>query len=196
MMKNLPSSSVGSSFNHLFDCSAVMHYLCHLYHRALLIRLPFLWMFSDNYSSKFGGSELAWEIYFLSSRGSPRIFKGSHQVPWISILSEDENPNFSRPAMLFVACDVIQLFCTSPPKSEQATKTLIEPFPAIYGTFAHTFLMLTSLWCTDQSLVYCSNVRSKCIQLKPCSSQWCTGRKFGAYGIHVAHQRCTFVRSN
>ena len=62
---------------------------------------------SDNYSSKFRGSELAWEIDFLSSRGSPRILKGSHQMPWISTLSEDENLNISRPIMLVVACHMI-----------------------------------------------------------------------------------------
>ena len=85
------------------------------------------------------GSELAWEIHFLFSMGSPRIFKGSHQMPLISTLCEDENPNFSRPAMLVVACDVILLICTSPLKSDLTTKTSIEPFPVIYMTFAYFF---------------------------------------------------------
>ena len=62
--------------------------------------------------------------------------------------SEDENPNCSRPAMLVGACHV--MFCTSLLKSNQATKTLIEPFPVTCATFAQTFSMLDSLWCTDQ----------------------------------------------
>ena len=100
---------------------------------------------TDNYSSKFRRSELAWEIYFLSSRGSPRIFKGSRQMPRISTLSDDENPNFSRPAMFIAAFRVVRLFCTSPLKRDHATKTSVEPFPAIEATFAHTFSILDTL---------------------------------------------------
>ena len=82
----------------------------------------------DNCSLKFRGSELAWEIYVLSSRGSSRIFKGLHQMPWISRLFEDENSNFSRPAVLVAACHVIWLFWTSPLKISQAIKTLMALF--------------------------------------------------------------------
>ena len=73
-------------------------------------------------------------------------------MPWIWTLSEGKNPNFPWPAMLVAACHVIQLFCTSPLNINQATKTLIEP--AIYVTFAHTFLMdllWHRLWHANQS---------------------------------------------
>ena len=73
------------------------------------------------------------------------MFKGSHQMPRASTLSEDENPNFSRPAMLAAACHMIRLFCTSPLKINQVTKTSTELFPAIYMTVAHNFSMLDSL---------------------------------------------------
>ena len=46
---------------------------------------------------------------FFSSRGSGRIFKGSHQMPWISTLSEGKNPDFSGPTKLDVACRVIHV---------------------------------------------------------------------------------------
>ena len=91
---------------------------------AQLVRLPMhvIVTVSGNYSLKFRWSESAWGIYFFSSRGSPRILKGSHQLPWILTLSEDENPNFSRPAMLVATCHVIRLFCTWLLKISQATK--------------------------------------------------------------------------
>ena len=90
--------------------------------------------------------------------------------------------------MLVVACHVIWLFCTSPLKITQITKTLIELFPAIDLAFAQTFLMLNSIWHLAKVLIHCS-VRSKCIQLESCVSQWLTGHKFGAYGTRLAHQR-------
>ena len=104
----------------LTSCSYLAQHIKHEDDSKNIIHLT-----SDNYSSKFRRSELAWEIYFLSSRGSPRIFNGSlHRLmPSISTLSEDENPNFSRPTMLVAACHVIRLFCTSPLKTSQATKT-------------------------------------------------------------------------
>ena len=53
---------------------------------------------------------------------------------------EDENPNFSRPAMFLAVPRVTRQFCTSPLKSAQTTKTSREPFPAMrYATFANTF---------------------------------------------------------
>ena len=47
--------------------------------------------------------------------------------------------------MLVAACHMIRLFCTSLLKSNQATKTLMEPFLAINVTFAHFFFMQDSL---------------------------------------------------
>ena len=61
---------------------------------------------SNNYSLKFRGSELAWEIdKFPFFQGVTLHFKGSLQMPWISALYEDENPNFSRPVMLVTRSD-------------------------------------------------------------------------------------------
>ena len=153
---------------------------------------------SDNYSLKFRGSELAWEIYFLSSRGSTRIFQGSRQMSWISTLSKYQNPKISRPAMLVVACHVIGLFYTT--EDQSSNQTLIELFPVIYATFAQTVLN----WCwTDcdtltKILMCCSDIWCKCLQLK-CVSQWCAGHKFCAL-CHMASilacQRCTFGCNN
>ena len=81
-------------------------------------------LLSDNYASKFKGSELAWEIYFLSSRGSPRIFKGSHQMPWIWTLSEGKSQNFLKPAMLIGVCHMIRLFYTSPLKERSSNQNI------------------------------------------------------------------------
>ena len=41
----------------------------------------------------------------------------------------------------------------------------------------------------------CSDIRSKCVQLKSCASQWRTGLKFGANGILLARGRRTLVRN-
>ena len=138
-----------------------------------------LWAFrkfnhdSDNYSSKFMGSGWVWKIYFLSSWGSPRIFKGSHQMPLISILSEDKNLNFSRRASPVWACYMIRLFCTSLLKSDQATKMSMEL------CFVHRlFPCSTSCDVLTKVLMHC-DIRSKCVQLQYCASHWCAGCKFG-----------------
>ena len=48
--------------------------------------------------------------------------------------------------MLVAACHMIRLFCSSPIKISQATKTLnVMLFLVIYTTFAVTFLMLNLL---------------------------------------------------
>ena len=87
------------------------------------------------------------------------------------LVSEDENPNLVSPAVQVAACHVIRLFCTSLLKSDQATKTSIEPFPAIYMTFALAFLCRTRCDTLNKVLIRCSDIGSKCVQLKSCAPQ-------------------------
>ena len=46
--------------------------------------INYVLIISNNYSLKFRRSELACKLYFLFSRGSPKIPDGSHQMPQIS----------------------------------------------------------------------------------------------------------------
>ena len=78
-----------------------------------------------------------------------------------SVLSEDENPNFSRPAMLVLACLVIQLFCTSPLKISQATWTSIEPFPVFTQLLHRLFQCSTRCDTPTKVLMCCSDIRPK-----------------------------------
>ena len=61
--------------------------------------------------------------------------------------------------MLAVAFHAIQLFCTSQLKSDQATKTSIELFPAIYMTFALAFLCRTRCDTLNKVLMHCTDIR-------------------------------------
>ena len=144
---------------------------------------------SDNYFSKFMGSELAWKIDFLSSRGSSRIFKGSHQMPSISRISEDENPNFS-----------IWLFCTTTSEEQSSNQNInraisydLHNFCTYFFNAWLTVMLQPKFWCVVVVLglhAYMPN-----IQAKNCASQWRTCYKFGAYGIHLMHQRPMLVRN-
>ena len=84
------------------------------------------------------------------------IFKGSHQMPWIATLFEDENPKFLKAhhAGCSLSHDPTVLHFTA--YDQSSNETSIELFPAIYTIFARLarvqfFFMLNSLWCTDQS---------------------------------------------
>ena len=118
------------------------------------------------------------------------ILDRSPHYAWISTLSEDENPNFSRSIMLVAACHVIQLFHTS------LLRTIKQPKHRQSCFLQFTQLLHILFWCLThcdiltQILMHCTITTSRCIQLKSwaANSKWCTGHKFGVYSIHLAHQ--------
>ena len=92
------------------------------------------------YSLKFRGSEVVWEIYFVSSRGPPRIFRGSYQMPWIWTLSEDENPNFSRLLQLVMWTDCFALHCW------RMSKQLVKHHQSCFLRFMQLLHILFRCW--------------------------------------------------
>ena len=115
---------------------------------------------------------------------SPRIFKGSRQMPWISALFVDKNPNFSRFAILVAACHMIRLFALHCWRSVQQPKHWWSHF--LWFTKLLHILFPSSTCCDASTKV----LRSRCIQLKFCASRWCTGHKVCVYCIRLACQRC------
>ena len=88
-----------------------------------------------------------------------------------------------------LVCHVIQLFCSSLRKISQATKTLMEPFPVIYATFATPFFfMLDSLWCTNQSfdvLDLMCTAQILCISVTHWLQIWCIWHPFSMSDTHI-----------
>lgn len=102
-------------------------------------------------------------------------FKGSHPMPWTSTLFEDKNLTSQG------------LPCWSQLVMWSDCFAFRELFPAVYATLHILFSRLDSLaGALTKALMCVSDI--KCIQLKSYTSQWCTGPKFGAYGICLAHQ--------
>lgn len=145
----------------------------------------------------WGGQELVWEIYFLSLRGSPRIYKGSRQMPWISTHSENKI-QISRgpPCWLWLItwsdCSALHRW-----KSVKQPKRWQSHFLQ-FMQLVHILFFMLDFYCDAPTkvLMRFSDIRSECVQLKSCASQWCTGCNFGAYGILLARQIRAFVLNN
>ena len=95
-----------------------------------------------------GGQSLPGNFISFLPKGHQEFLKGHIKCP------QSQNTTHTPPTMLDVACHVIWLFCTSLAKNTQATKSLTEPFPAKYKTFAHRDLTCCNAW-TDQSTDVC-----------------------------------------
>ena len=140
---------------------------------------------SDNYSLKFGGPELAWETYFLFfPRVSRSTFKGSHHNTfgrWKFKFLKARHAGCSLshdPTVLHIAAE-----------EQSSNQNINRAISCNLRNFCSDFLCLTCCDALTKVLMCCSDVRSRCIQLKSCVSQWsqiwCVWHPFRASEVQV-----------
>ena len=144
------------------------------------------------------GSELTWDIYFLFlgvTKHFQRIMSNAMNLNTFC----KRKSKFSRPTMLVAACFVIPTvlhFIAEDQSSNQGIDRAI--CCNLCDCCTYFFLCWTHCDALSKVLMCCCDIRSTCIQLKSCASQWCTSCKFGAYCIHfdLARQRHMFVHND